>query len=109
MIFFNSILPLTLLSRRLRLNSMYAYIVAICVLIGMWFERFVIIVSSLSHDFDPYAWGNYSPTIYEIGITLGSFGMFFFMFAAIAKILPMVAMSEMKSLSHSAGRGSSHE
>lgn len=95
---FNSVLPLTLLSARLRSNLFYGYAVAVCVLVGMWLERFVIIVTSLSHDFDPYTWGTYSPTIYEVGITLGSFGLFFFMMAAFSKILPVVAMSEMKGL-----------
>jgi molybdopterin-containing oxidoreductase family membrane subunit len=94
---FNSILPLTLLSHRLRNSMGYAYVVAVCVLVGMWLERFVIIVTSLSHDFDPYAWGSYAPTIYEWGITLGSFGLFFFLFAAFSKALPVVAMSEIKS------------
>jgi molybdopterin-containing oxidoreductase family membrane subunit len=98
MVTFNSILPLTLLSARLRSNLVYVYIVAVCVLVGMWLERFVIIVTSLSHDFDPYSWGEYSPTIYEVGITLGSFGMFFLMIALFSKILPVVAMSEVKAL-----------
>jgi molybdopterin-containing oxidoreductase family membrane subunit len=109
MVFFNSVLPLTLLSSRLRSSLPYGYGVAVCVLIGMWLERFVIIVTSLSHDFDPYVWGTYTPTLIEVGITLGSFGMFFFLFAAFAKALPVVAMSEMKSITHSAQRGSANE
>ena len=108
MVTFNSILPLTLLSARLRSSLVYAYIVAVCVLIGMWLERFVIIVSSLSHDFDPYAWGAYVPTVIELGITLGSFGLFFFMIAAFSKILPVVAMSEMKSLNHTGNGKTRH-
>ena len=98
MIVFNSILPLTLLSSRLRENLAYTYAVAIGVLIGMWIERFVIIVTSLSHDYDPYAWGSYAPTLFELGITLGSFGMFFLMIAGFSKVLPVVALSEMKGL-----------
>jgi len=98
MIVFNSILPLTLLSSTLRENLACTYAVAIGVLIGMWIERFVIIVTSLSHDYDPYAWGSYAPTLFELGITLGSFGMFFLMIAGFSKVLPVVALSEMKGL-----------
>jgi molybdopterin-containing oxidoreductase family membrane subunit len=108
MIAFNSILPLTLLSSRLRLKLGYVYFVAVCVLIGMWVERFVIIVTSLSSDYDPYAWGTYTPTIYEWGIMLGSFGMFFFMFALFSKILPVVAMGEVKAAARSNSEGASH-
>jgi molybdopterin-containing oxidoreductase family membrane subunit len=109
MVTFNSILPLTLLSSRLRSNLAYGYGVAVCVLIGMWLERFVIIASSLSHDFDPYSWGSYFPTIIELGITVGSFGMFFFSFALFAKLLPVVAISEIKESIHSSARGHENE
>jgi molybdopterin-containing oxidoreductase family membrane subunit len=109
MVVFNSVLPLTLLSARLRSSLPYGYAVAVCVLVGMWLERFVIIASSLSHDFDPYAWGTYSPTIIELGITVGSFAMFFLMFASFAKVLPVVAMSEIKESIHSANEGSADE
>ena len=109
MVIFNSVLPLTLLSERLRSNLVYGYIVALCVLVGMWLERFVIIVTSLSHDYDPYAWGAYTPTIYEVGITVGSFGMFFLMIASFTKVMPVVAISEMKEQSHSKGADSGHE
>lgn len=97
MLVFNSILPLSLLHSRLRSNLAYVYFVSICVLIGMWVERFVIIVTSLSHDYDPYAWGTYRPTFVEVGITVGSFGLFFLLFAGFAKILPVVAMGEVKA------------
>ncbi|GAB4330840.1 MAG: polysulfide reductase NrfD [Candidatus Abyssubacteria bacterium] len=97
MVFCNSLLPLTLFSARLRARLGYVYFVSVAVLIGMWVERFVIIVTSLAHDFDPYAWGTYTPTIIEAGITLGSFGMFFLMYAGFAKLLPVVAMGELKA------------
>jgi molybdopterin-containing oxidoreductase family membrane subunit len=97
MVLCNSILPITLFIARLRSNMIYVYVVAVCVVIGMWLERFVIIVSSLSQDYDPYAWGQYWPSIVEWGITLGSFGMFFFMFGMLTRIFPVVAMGEVKS------------
>ncbi|MBI4830582.1 MAG: polysulfide reductase NrfD [Candidatus Lindowbacteria bacterium] len=105
MVVCNSVLPLTLFSARLRANMTYIYVVAVCVVIGMWFERFVIIVTSLSQDYDPYAWGTYWPSIVEWGITLGSFGLFFFLFGTLSKIFPVVAMGEVKALvrSHNSG------
>lgn len=97
MVTFNSVLPLTLFSSRLRSSLPFVYSVAVLVLVGMWLERFVIIVSSLSHGYDPYAWGTYTPTIYEWGVTLGTFGLFFFMMALFLRLLPIVAVSEIKA------------
>jgi molybdopterin-containing oxidoreductase family membrane subunit len=108
MIVLNSLLPLTLLSARLRENLKYVYVVAVGVVIGMWVERFVIIVTSLSQDYDPYAWGTYAPTLVEWGILLGSFGLFFFLFAVLAKIFPVVAIGEMKALVRSQSGESEH-
>ena len=62
----------------------------------MWFERFVIIVAALSHDYDPYAWGTYTLSFTELGITAGSFGFFFLLFLLFSRLLPVVAMTEMK-------------
>ena len=75
-------------------------IMAVCILvnIGMWFERFVIIVSSLSSDFLPSSWGFYKPTWVEILTLLGSFGLFFTLFLLFVRFLPMVAMAEVKSV-----------
>ncbi len=96
MFFCNVILPLTLFSNRLRRNISYLFIVSIFVNIGMWFERFNIIVMSLAHDFDPYAWGFYMPSLVEFGITLGSFGWFFTWFLIFAKTLPIISITELK-------------
>jgi len=62
----------------------------------MWLERFVIVVASLSRDFDPYAWGNYTPSLTEIGITIGSFGLFFLAFLLFVKVLPVLSITELK-------------
>jgi molybdopterin-containing oxidoreductase family membrane subunit len=64
----------------------------------MWFERFNIIASSLAHQFDPNSWTYYTPTWVEIGILIGSFGWFFFWFTAFCKVLPAVAIAEIKEL-----------
>lgn len=107
MVFLNSVLPLTLFSKQLRQKLSYMYAVAVGVVIGMWIERFVIVVESLSQDFDPYAWHNYTPTIIEWGILIGSAGLFFFLFAMLCKIFPVVAMSEVKALTRSQAGGAS--
>jgi molybdopterin-containing oxidoreductase family membrane subunit len=67
------------------------------VVAGMWVERYVIIVTSLSQDYNPYAWGLYSPTIIEWSIMLGSWGLFFLLFISLMNAVPVVAMSELKS------------
>jgi molybdopterin-containing oxidoreductase family membrane subunit len=96
MIFCNSIVPLTLFARRLRRNITHLLAVSILVNVGMWLERFVIIVTSLAHDYDPYVWGTYSPTYVEVGISLGSFGMFFMLYLLFVKNLPVLSISEIK-------------
>jgi molybdopterin-containing oxidoreductase family membrane subunit len=71
----------------------------------MWLERFVLIVASLSHDYDPYAWGPYTLSLTELGITAGSFGLFFLLFLLFSRLLPVVAMTEMKQgLAEHAGK-----
>jgi molybdopterin-containing oxidoreductase family membrane subunit len=92
----NSLLPLTLFVRRLRRSLAWLFVLGILVNVGMWLERFVIIVSSLAHDYDPYVWGTYRPTWVEIGITAGSFGLFFFFFLLFARLLPVLSMTEIK-------------
>jgi Ni/Fe-hydrogenase subunit HybB-like protein len=62
----------------------------------MWYERFVIIVTSVAHDFLPNSWGLYQPTLIELGIQLGAFCLFFFLFVLFVKHMPSVSMTEMK-------------
>jgi len=100
MVTFNVLVPLTLFVKKLRRSIKYLFIVSLLVNVGMWFERFNIIVMSLSHDFDPYSWGIYKPSLVEIGITLGSFGWFFTFFLIFAKTLPIVSITELKEEIH---------
>jgi molybdopterin-containing oxidoreductase family membrane subunit len=72
------------------------FVVSIFINIGMWFERFVIIVASLNRDFLPSAWGYYRPTIIDVGTFLGTIGIFFSLFLLFMRWLPMVAMAEVK-------------
>jgi molybdopterin-containing oxidoreductase family membrane subunit len=96
MIFCNSLVPLTLFAKRLRRNTTYLLVVSLLVNVGMWLERFVIIVTSLAHDYDPYVWGTYSPTYVEVGISLGSFGLFFMLYLLFVKNLPVLSITEIK-------------
>ena len=96
MIVCNSVVPLTLFSRSLRRNVIYLFIVSLLVNVGMWVERFVIIVTTLARDFDPYAWGTYTPSFVEVGITLGSFGLFFTAYLVFLKTLPVLSITEIK-------------
>ena len=82
--------------------------VPICLLVnvGMWFERFVIIVTSLSRDYLPSSWGYYRPTAIDLLMLLGSFGLFFTLFLLFCRYLPMVAMAEVKTVMNHAGHSS---
>ena len=96
----NTIVPLSLFAKRIRTSLPALFVISLLVNVGMWLERFVIIVTSLSHDFNPANWaGIYTPTWVEGAITLGSFSMFFFLFLLFVKNLPAVSMTEMKEAS----------
>lgn len=99
MILCNSILPLTLFIKRLRRNIPFLFILSLLVNVGMWLERFVIIVSSLARDYTPYAWGAYHPSLVEVGITLGGFGLFFSAYLIFLKTLPILSITEIKERS----------
>lgn len=96
MVICNSIIPLLFFFKKMRTNLWSLMIISIFINIGMWYERYVIIVTSLAHDFISYSWGLYRPSIIEFGITIGSFGWFLLLFFIFAKLLPSVAITEMK-------------
>ena len=72
--------------------------VSIVVNIGMWFERFVIIVVSLHRAFLPSGWGMFHPTIFDVGILVGSFGLFSAFFLGFIRVLPMISIWEIKGV-----------
>jgi molybdopterin-containing oxidoreductase family membrane subunit len=96
MVFCNVIAPLPLWRWKIRNNAIALFIISILINIGMWFERFNIVVSSLQRDFNPANWGSYIPTPIEFGITLGSFGFFFTLFLLFTRAMPSLAIAEMK-------------
>ncbi len=82
--------------KKIRTNLTALFVISIFINIGMWFERYVIIVSSLSNDFLPYAWGQMRPTWADWGILAGSFGWFSMWFLLFARTFPVVAIQEIK-------------
>ena len=98
MIFCNVVVPQILWFKKFRRSIPVMFVAAILINVGMWFERFVIIISSLANDFLPANWLYFSPTIFDIGMLIGSFGLFFTMFLLFLRFLPMIAMSEVKNV-----------
>ena len=84
--------------KKIRTTPWVMVVICVFVNIGMWFERFVITVTSLSRDFLPSSWGYFVPTPVDVLMFLGSFGLFFSMFLLFFRYLPMVAMAEVKSV-----------
>lgn len=96
MVLCNVVLPLTVFVRKLRRNLAYLFVLSLFVNVGMYLERFVIITTSLARDFDPYSWGDPIPSLTDVGITLGSFGLFFTLFLLFIKALPVLSITEVK-------------
>ena len=82
---------------------MFSFFISIVVNIGMWFERFVIIATSLHRDYMPSAWTMFSPTYVDIGIFVGTIGFFFVLFLLYARTFPVIAQAELKSILKSSG------
>jgi molybdopterin-containing oxidoreductase family membrane subunit len=98
MISCNVISPQIFWFKKARTSIPILFTLSIVINIGMWFERFVIIVTSLHRDFLPSSWGYFSPTIWDVSCLLGSFGLFFTMFCLFVRFLPMVATAEVKTV-----------
>jgi molybdopterin-containing oxidoreductase family membrane subunit len=96
--------------KKLRRNIAFTFLMSIVVNIGMWFERFVIIVSSLYRDYLPSSWSvYYRPTIWEVGFYLGSFGLFFTCFFLFSKYFPVIAIAEIKHILKKSGESYKEE
>ncbi|WP_340200430.1 NrfD/PsrC family molybdoenzyme membrane anchor subunit [Ascidiimonas sp. W6] len=95
--------PQFMWSKKLRTSIMFSFIISIVVNIGMWFERFVIIVTSLHRDYLPSSWTMFSPTFVDIGIFIGTIGFFFVLFLLYARTFPVIAQAEVKTILKSSG------
>ena len=84
--------------KKLRTNIAFTFFLSIVVNIGMWFERFVIIVTSLHRDYLPSSWSYFKPTMVDMGTYLFTFGLFFTLFFLFAKFFPVINMAEVKSV-----------
>ena len=96
----NCLIPLTLWWKPWRLNMYWLWFVAMVVNVGMWLERFVIVVMSLHRDFVPGAWGMYYPTVWDWATYIGTIGLFITFIFLFVRFLPAIAVSEMKELVH---------
>lgn len=98
MMTFNVFSPQFMWFKKLRTSIMFSFFISIVVNIGMWFERFVIIVTSLHRDYLPSSWTMFSPTFVDIGIFIGTIGFFFVLFLLYARSFPVIAQAEVKTI-----------
>ena len=108
MIICNVFIPQIFWFKSMRRNIKVMFVVSIFVNIGMWFERFVITVTSLHRDFIPSSWGMFEFTFYDYGAIFGSFGMFFTLFLLYTRVLPAISICEVKPVLN-VGREESHD
>lgn len=94
----NVLSPLLFVFRRVRRSKVGLYLIALAVVAGMWFERYMIVSSSLAHDFMPHNWHYYAPSWVELSITAGSFAFFLMWFFLFAKLFPTVPTNDVKEL-----------
>jgi molybdopterin-containing oxidoreductase family membrane subunit len=99
----NVVIPQLYWIYKIRTSFVATFILSIFVNIGMWFERFVIIVTSLHRDFLPSSWTMFSPSFIDIGIFIGTIGFFFVLFLLYSRAFPVVAQAEIKSILKSSG------
>jgi Ni/Fe-hydrogenase subunit HybB-like protein len=113
LIFCNVLVPQLLWFRGVRRNNIILFIISILVNVGMWLERFIIIVQSLSKDFLPSSWHLYTPTIWDISIFIGTLGLFLTLIFLFLRVLPAISIFEMRELVHrkdeEAGHGAAVE
>ncbi len=97
MVFCNAIAPQIFWFKKARRNVIILFIVSIIINIGMWFERYIILISSLAQDYLPSSWTDYSPTLVDIGIYVGTFGIFTCGMLLFVRFIPIIAINELKA------------
>jgi molybdopterin-containing oxidoreductase family membrane subunit len=94
----NIALPQLLWWPPVRVNETLLVVIALGIIIGMWCERFVIVITSLHRDYLPSGWGNYAPTLWDWAIFAGSIGLFSTLFFIVLRLVPIVPLAEMREL-----------
>jgi molybdopterin-containing oxidoreductase family membrane subunit len=100
LVFCNGLVPQLLWSKRIRTSVVPLFVISIIVNIGMWLERYVIIVTSLHRDFLPSSWGMYAGSIWDWNFFIGTMGLFLTLFYLFVRVLPMISIFEMRELVH---------
>ena len=95
---FNVLVPQALWSKRIRTNAVLLFLVALSINVGMWIERFVIVITSLSHDFVPSNWRLFFPTRWDWATLFGSVGLFLTLLFLFIRFLPMISITEVREL-----------
>jgi molybdopterin-containing oxidoreductase family membrane subunit len=94
----NIVAPQFLWFKRVRGKPIYLFVASMIVLVGMWLERFIIIVSSLAQDFLPSSWRTFDPTRWDWATYIGTIGLFLFLFFLFIRLLPMISIFEVRTL-----------
>ena len=94
----NILVPQILWSRRVRLSTFWLFVVSMFINVGMWLERFIIVVGSLHRDYMPSSWDMYYPTIWDVALFVGTIGFFVLAFFLFVRGLPLIAIHEIRSL-----------
>jgi molybdopterin-containing oxidoreductase family membrane subunit len=100
----NVIVPQFLWSRRVRRSPWVLFVISLLVNVGMWIERFIIVIQSLHHDFIPSEWRMYYPTFWDYATFVGTIGLFLTLFLLFCRYLPVIAAVEMRELVHEKAR-----
>ncbi len=98
MIICNAVIPQLMWSKKIRSNITALFIISLIINLGMWYERYNIVVTSLAKDYLPSSWTTYSPTWVEIGLYIGTIGIFTIGVLLFFRFIPMIAISEVKSV-----------
>jgi molybdopterin-containing oxidoreductase family membrane subunit len=108
LIFCNGLVPQFLWFRQVRQNTVVLFGICMIVSVGMWLERYVIVVTSLHRDFLPSSWGTYHGTFWDWATYIGTIGTFLFLFLLFVRFIPMISVFELKHLLHSQKHLESH-
>lgn len=103
-LFCNSVVIHALWSKRVRTNPVLLWIIATLIQIGMWLERYVLVVTSLHQDFLPSSWGVYYPSVVDVTILLGTMSFFLFLYLVLIRFVPFIPVAELREVLHEEGR-----